>query len=69
MGIKSKLTTDGSIYSVLNGTTPTVVDLKSSTLHNSYSINGTPSIIGRPTPSILDLDGKTPEKYIDKIIE
>jgi len=38
---------------------------KLSTLHNEYSINNTPSLVGKPAPSTLDLDGKTPPKYLD----
>jgi hypothetical protein len=34
-----------------------------STLHNTSSINNNPAITR--TPSKLDLDGKTPEKYLD----
>ena len=36
-----------------------------SKLHDEYSINGNPNIDNRPAPSLLDLDGKTPEKYVD----
>jgi hypothetical protein len=35
-----------------------------STLHNTSSINNIPSIAPRE-PSKLDLDGKTPERYLD----
>lgn len=34
-----------------------------STLHNTSSINNKPAITRKP--SSLDLDGKTPEKYVD----
>lgn len=34
-----------------------------STLHNTSSINNNPAILR--TPSNLDLDGKTPERYLD----
>lgn len=34
-----------------------------STLHNTSSINNNPAILR--TPSNLDLDGKTPDKYLD----
>jgi hypothetical protein len=33
---------------------------KSSKLHKEYSINGNPEILGKPQPSLLDLDGVKP---------
>lgn len=36
-----------------------------STLHNTSSINNKPAITR--TPSNLDLDGKTPERYLDTV--
>lgn len=50
----------------LKGVTPSVLDqsLPTSTLHNSTSINGIPSVAGKK-PSTLDLDGKSPKKYLD----
>jgi hypothetical protein len=60
MGIKDKLTTDGSVLSNLNGSTTTVPDFKGSKLHDTYSINDTPTIPGKPSPSQLDLEGKIP---------
>ena len=62
--IQDKLEKKGSPLS-LNGKTPTTIDLKGSKVHNTYSINGDPSILGKPKPSQLDLDGKTPTKYTD----
>lgn len=39
-----------------------------STLHYEYSLNGTPiQNKDLPAPSKLDLDGKTPEKYMDHL--
>lgn len=38
---------------------------KTSTLHNSSSINGMPNI--KRKPSNLDLNGKTPKKYTDNL--
>ena len=38
-----------------------------SKLHDQYSINGNPNIDNRPAPSTLDLDGKTPSKYVDNL--
>jgi hypothetical protein len=39
--------------------------LSNSQLHDEYSINGNPNIDNRPVPSVLDLDGITPKKYLD----
>ena len=39
--------------------------LRDSKLHDEYSINGIPNVKGKPDPSLLDLDGITPEKYLD----
>lgn len=36
-----------------------------SKLHYNYSINGNPNVPNKPSPSNLDLDGATPEKYLD----
>lgn len=69
MSILSKLKVTGSPYSKNNGVTPSIPNLKGSTLHNSYSINGTPTLTGYPKPSSLDLDGKTPAKYSDQKFE
>ena len=32
-----------------------------SKLHDQYSLNGTPGVKGKPSPSILDLNGVTPK--------
>ena len=50
----------------LKGKTPNKLagSLKSSTLHNTSSINNIPSIAPK-RPSDLDLDGKTPSRYLD----
>lgn len=52
----------------LKGATPAQIpsaDPKS-TIHYQYSINGDPKQnIQVPAPSKLDLDGKTPGKYLD----
>jgi hypothetical protein len=37
---------------------------RGSTLHNTSSINNIPPIPS-PKASVLDLDGKTPKKYLD----
>jgi len=67
MGLLNKLTQQGSQLSEFDGTTPPPanIDVQGSTLHNSYSINGAPNMTGFPTPSLLDLDGVTPSKYLD----
>ena len=62
MGILDKLTTAGTTFNP-NGinTPPTPVGATDvSKLHNQYSINGVPSQVGKPSPSILDLDGQVP---------
>lgn len=54
----------------LKGETPAVTagSLKSSTLHNTTSINGTPASKKGLNPSRLDKDGKTPKGYLDSPI-
>jgi hypothetical protein len=69
MALIDKLTTQGSVYTGLNGSTPVIEDKKESKLHDEYSINGRPNIPNRPTPSILDLDGVTPPTYRDSAPE
>lgn len=66
-----RLTKQGSELSQYNGETPPVsnTDVPESKLHLEYSINGTPGLPGYPSPSSLDMDGKTPPKYIDNIPE
>ena len=66
MGIYNKLTKEGSLYSSLDGATPSIPDLKGSTLHNTYSINGDPNMNIKQRPSLLDLNGVTPEKYLEQ---
>ena len=64
-----RLTTEGSELSLFNGETPsnTISATPESKLHDEYSINGTPGLPGFPTPSELDLNGITPEKYSDNL--
>ena len=38
-----------------------------STLHNEYSINGNPKHPKQVPPSELDLDGLTPDRYLDNL--
>ena len=66
MGILNKLTSTGSPYSKNNGATPSIPDLKGSKLHNTYSINGDPNMNIKQRPSLLDLNGVTPEKYLEQ---
>ena len=67
MGLLDKLTQDGSNYSQFDGQTPPPlnIDVEGSTLHNQYSINGNPNMAGFPLPSLLDLNGETPPRYLD----
>ena len=67
MGLLDKLNTAGSNLSAFDGTTPPtpIGSTDQSTLHDQYSLNGTPNNPGSPQPSLLDLDGVTPPKYLD----
>ncbi len=51
------------------GKTPAVMpgSLRSSKLHDTFSINGQPGIAGKGAPSLLDLNGNTPTQYIDNL--
>jgi hypothetical protein len=62
MGLLNKLTQNGSTLSQYDGTTPPTDPgvLPTSTKHYQYSINGTPNMVGLPTPSNLDLNGVIP---------
>lgn len=65
----NKLETQGSTFSQFDGATPpaNIGATGQSTLHNTYSINGTPENSVTISPSILDLDGQTPPKYLDNL--
>ena len=69
MALIDKLTQQGSNLTKWDGATPpTPIDAtQSSRLHNQYSINGDPHLQKKPSPSQLDLDGKTPAKYTDNL--
>jgi len=71
MGILNKLQKEGSNLSEFDGTTPPVTneDTVQSNLHNTYSLNGNPTLSGYPSPSQLDLNGDTPPKYLDNLPE
>ena len=62
MGLLNKLTTQGSPLSKANGgNIPTPIGATDqSKLQYTYSINGTPNVIGAPQPSTLDLNGQIP---------
>jgi len=60
MALKDKLQSGGSVLSNLNGGSASVPNFKLSELHNTYSINGTPDLASKPSPSQLDLDGGVP---------
>ncbi len=72
MNLLEKLQTEGSTLSNFTGNTPEPTSpsgTPDSKLHDTYSINGTPGLPGFPTPSELDLDGQTPEKYLNNLPE
>ncbi len=71
MGILNKLQTEGSNLSEFDGTTPPVTneDTSNSNLHNTYSLNGNPTLSGYPSPSQLDVEGVTPPKDLDYLPE
>lgn len=60
MGLQDKLIKDGSVYTEYNGATPPIEDKSQSKLHYNYSIDGTPELLGNPSPSELDLNGQIP---------
>ena len=60
MALIDKLQNQGSTLSNLNGATPTIPNFAGSQLHYTYSINDTPNIPGKPSPSQLDLNGEVP---------
>jgi hypothetical protein len=61
MALLNKLQTGGSNLTNLNGTTPPTPNFKDSKVHNEYSINGSPNILRKPSPSELDLEGQVPK--------
>ena len=60
MALINKLQQQGSTYSSLNGSTPSIPDFAGSELHKEYSINGDPNVPSKPSPSTLDLNGQKP---------
>jgi hypothetical protein len=71
MGLLDKLTQVGSDFTAYDGNQPDQMAFldQNSPVHNVYSINGTPPIIGYPAPSSLDLDGQTPDQYLNNLPE
>lgn len=70
MSLIKKLTTpgQGSNLSEYDGASPGKYSNSpgaASRLHYTYSINNNPNMPGMVPPSTLDLDGKTPPKYLD----
>jgi len=61
MGLLNKLSNQGSNLSKLNGADGPKPDFKSSQTHFKYSLNGSPNVKGKPSPSVLDLDGEVPK--------
>jgi hypothetical protein len=60
MALRDKLETAGSNLSSLNGGTPPIPNFAGSKLHDTYSIDNIPNIVGKPSPSQLDLNGDVP---------
>lgn len=60
MSILKKFNQKGSPLSNLNGEAGPRTNFKDSKLHNSYSINGIPNVLHKPSPSNLDLNGERP---------
>lgn len=69
MSLKNKLTSGTSNLTAFNGATPSTMSGASdqSKLHNEYSLNGSPNLPLKPSPSQLDLNGITPAKYTDNL--
>ncbi len=69
MSLKNKLTSGTSNLTAFNGVTPSTMPGASdqSKLHNEYSLNGSPNLPLKPSPSQLDLNGITPAKYTDNL--
>ena len=66
MGLLDKLQTQGgSTLSNLNGTTPSTPDFQQSKLHDTYSLNGNPTINRKPAPTNLAEINSV--KYLDNL--
>lgn len=44
-----------------------LLQIQNSQQHNTYSINGNPTLPNLPLPSQLDLNGQTPTTYISNL--
>lgn len=69
MGLLNKLQEEGSTLSRLDGSTPPIPNFKLSKTHYQYSLNGQPLLVGKPSPSTLDLNGNTPPEYLNNLPE
>ena len=70
MALEQKLAAGDSTLTSFNGSTPQqmVGSTETSVLHDQYSINGIPNVLGKPEPSTLDLDGQIPaNNYKDNL--
>jgi len=65
MSLLNKLTNGGSNLSNLNGTTPSTPDFQQSKLHDTYSLNGNPTVNGKPAPTNLAEINSV--KYLDNL--
>ena len=65
MALRDKLETAGSNLSSLNGGTPPIPNFAGSKLHDTYSTDGDPNIISKPSPSRLDPNSVP--KYLDNL--
>ena len=62
---KSNLSGNGSSLSEFDGLTPQASDFSDSKLHDTYSTDGDPNIISKPSPSRLDPNSVS--KYLDNL--
>ena len=62
MSLLNKLTSGQASSTSLNGESPSIPNFEGSTLHKTYSLNGTPPQFNGslPSPSLLDLNGRVP---------
>jgi len=67
MSLPDILQSRGSTLSVHYGASPqtSIGAAADATLHDTYSINADATSTRGIAPSILDLDGQTPPKYLD----
>jgi len=65
--LEGKLSNGVSNLTNLSGTTPNIPNFGGSKLHDQYSLDGSPDVPRKPSPSTLDLNGVTPKKYTDNL--